>query len=156
MKINTIIIIIGAAALTMTMSAYANEETPIHRIDSIEAYSENGLINEPTIEEVSYEDVKDDLIVAPKPNDVINHDAEEGGKTIENIVGEDLDPAQPHILADEHNSYNSEEKLILPNAENTEANEEIQKSEARIPTFVVIGFVVFVGFCLIIIRKKKE
>jgi len=90
MKKYVLIMIIGTAIFAMNMSVNAEDLDTIQRIDSKEVSSDDGLIDEPIIEPVEYNEEGEDLIIAPNPEAVIEHNAEDGERSIDDLENEEL------------------------------------------------------------------
>ena len=146
MKKYVIMMIICAAVISMTMSASADNEIPIQRIATREVGSEDGLINEPIIEEVSYEDIKDDLIIAPNPDAVVTHNAEDGERTIDDTV----------ILPDAYDGENEEEIVDSTSIyAAVGSDEKTSKDSSGVSVLLVVGTVGFLLIAFLIVSKKK-
>jgi hypothetical protein len=145
MKKYLIMIIIAATVFAMTMSASADNMNPIQRITSREVGSEEGLINEPIIEPVSYEDVKDDLIIAPNPDTVVAHNAEDGERTIDDTI----------ISPEPYNEECEEELIDSTSAFGTLISEgDSSKNGVGVHVLLVIGAVGLLLISLIILKKR--
>ena len=93
-----VLMFVGMSIVALSFSATADEETPIQKIVSREVGSEDGPIDEPEVEPVDYDDINEDLLIAPNPDETVNHEPTKGEREYDNIVGEDCDPDMPHIL----------------------------------------------------------
>ena len=142
MKKYAIIMIIGAVVIAMTMSASADENRPELRTEEID--QEDLIISPaPTSEE---------LIIAPNPDTVVEHDAEEGERTIdETIIAPD--PYDGDI-----------EKEILENDEIVDSSSaygavssdsKSSKYGVGAQVFLVIGAVIVLLVAFLVLRKNK-
>ena len=140
MRKYVIILMIGAAVISMTMSASADGENPLQRIDSREVGSDNGLINEPIIEPVSYDEETGGLIIAPNPDAVIEHNAYEGERELEIQI---LENNEENELVDSSATYGA-----------VKSNSETSKYGAGTQATLVVGAVIALLLAFIVLRKK--
>ncbi len=143
-----ILMFLGISIVALSLSATAEEEKPINRIVSREVNSEDGVINEPLIEEVSNDEKNEDLIIAPNPEETIEHDSSKGEKEYQNVVGEDCNQDSPHIL----DMGNNKESLDASFSAKTDTTDLEQKD---LSILLIIGAIGAIGILLIIVRKKK-
>ena len=136
-KKSMMIIIIGAVLSAMVISVSADEIAPIDRIVTREVGSEDGLTDEPIVEEVSYEDVKDDLVIAPNP-EAIDHNAKAGER--------DLD-----ITSDDA----AENDLIIAPNDTWKNEKEDDLIEAGISILGIVGIAISLAIALVILNKRK-
>ena len=139
--------IIGAAVIAISISVTADDTNPLQRINKVEAGSEDGNIGEPIIEEVTQEDLTEDLIIAPNPDATITHYAEDGERTIENtqIIDEPRDEDHKKEMID------SESTLIA-----TFTDDGKTKNDSAIPAILVIGAAAIILTSLIFIRRNQK
>ena len=142
MKNYLLLIIVGAAVLGMTLSASADREDLIHGIVSKEVGSEDGPIGEPVIEPICIDDLPDDVIIAPNPDAVVEHDADDGERSGEDMV---IAPAP-------HTQETGEESIDTSAATGSVGIQIVNGSGAQV--VVVIGALVVLILCAIVARKK--
>jgi len=135
MKKYAIIMIIGAVVIAMTISASADETRPELRTEEID---QEDLIISPA-------PTSEDLIIAPNPDTVVEHDAEDGERTIDDTS----------ITPDPYDGDNEEEIIDSASAYGTVSSDsESSKYGVGVHVFLVIGAVAVLLIALLVLRKR--
>ena len=148
-----VLMFVGLSIVVLSFSATAEEETPLHKIVSREVGSDKGPIDGPVVEPVNYEDLKEDLIIAPDPGETIEHDSSKGQREYENVVGENCDQDTPHIL-DMGNDEENNKETIDASLAGVKNSEKIK--ENNLSSILIISSIGVIGFLLIIVKKKEK
>jgi len=146
MKKYVIIMIIGAAVIAMGISASADEEKLIERINSREVGPEDGSINEPIIEPVIYDEINDEIIIAPNPDTVVEHNTEDGKRTIDDTI----------ISPNPYGGETGEEIIDSASAYGAASSDSVSsKYDVGVQVFLVVGTVAVLLIALIVLRKRQ-
>jgi len=153
MKKTMMMLIIGTAIFGMTvLTAVADDEkAPLIR----EQINDEEI---PEIQQITSKTVVHDgngePLIAPAPDLTIDHDAEKGERSIDNIVGEDCDQTTPHILDLEN------EELIVDTSylsgTTLEEEKETEKNNSQgLEAIITLGVVGTLAIGLIFVYKKQ-
>jgi len=139
MKRYTIILIFGAAIIAMAISVSADEERPEMKTGEIES---DDIV-------VSPESETDDLIIAPNPDNIVEHNAEDGERKIDDKV---ISPNPYDVTIQEDIPDNNE---IVDSAKGSlDSDGKTSKSGFGTQLSLVIGAVVVLLVVFLAFRKK--